>query len=144
MIDPITPLFLKALASLAKQGGQLALKQVFPPVSKAAKATANDFPHYTELRHWLEAWCASPEFFVLQGLYREGERISPSAVTESFTQFIGLVNPDHSRRCAEEVLPVFLRHIDEEELGSVGIAIVDHRNEARNQELLAQLQQITS
>jgi tetratricopeptide (TPR) repeat protein len=144
MIDPITPLFLRALPSLAKHYGQLALKEVFPPVSKAIKATATDFPQYPELRRWLDGWCASPQFFVWQGLYRNGEIPSVSAVTESFEQFIGLVNPDHQRRCAEEVLPVFLLHIDEEELGSVGIAMADHRNQARHEELRTQLQQITS
>jgi hypothetical protein len=85
---------------------------------------------------WLRDWCASPEFFGLQSDLREGERVGGSLVAESLSRFIGKVGPEHAARCAEEVLPVFLRRVDEEEFGSTGLAILDQRAESRHADAL--------
>jgi tetratricopeptide (TPR) repeat protein len=136
MIDPLSSLFVKVLPSLSTFAGKQALKRLYPPVDRAIRGTAKDFPTFPGLSDWLKDWCASPEFFELQSALREGERVGGSLVAESLTRFIGKVSPEHAARCAEEVLPVFLRRVDEEEFGSTGLAILDHRAELRHADVL--------
>jgi tetratricopeptide (TPR) repeat protein len=143
-MEPITlsHLFLKVLPILAKHAGQVALHEVDTSVAKAARATAKEFPRYPDLASWLSDWCASLEFFQIHAACTEGDRVTAEAITGSFAKYGGSVNPDHAERCAAEVLPTFLRNLDAQELGSVGLAIVDRRSEARHTETMAGQSQI--
>jgi len=142
-MDPVsTHLFLKVLPSLAKYAGQQALKLVKTPVSLAMRATAAEFPEYPNLGEWLHNWCASSDFFQLQASLKEGDRVEPAVLVTSFAPFVGSVSPDAGQTCAERVLPVFLRKIDEHLLGSPGIAILDERSESRHREVLAAQQNV--
>src|SRR5580692_4764065 len=136
-MEPITfaHLFLKVLPALAKHAGQVALRELDTSVAKAARATAKEFPRYPELASWLADWCASSEFFEIHGACAEGDRVTAEAVTGSFAKYVGSINPDHAERCAAEVLPAFLRNLDAQELGTIGLAILDRRSEARHAEL---------
>jgi tetratricopeptide (TPR) repeat protein len=135
-------LFLKVLPTLAKHAGQVALRELDTSVAKAARATAKEFPRYPDLASWLADWCASPEFFEIHAACTEGDRVTAEAVTGSFAKYVGSINPEHAERCAAEVLPAFLRNLDGQDLGSVGLAILDRRSEARHAELVAEQRQI--
>jgi Flp pilus assembly protein TadD len=138
----LSHLFLKVLPTLAKHAGQIALRELNTSVAKAARAAAKEFPFYPDLSSWLADWCASPEFFEVQAACTQGDRITADVVVGSFAKYVGTINPDHARRCAEEVLPAFLRNLDIQELGSVGVAIFDRRSEARHAEVIAGQQEI--
>lgn len=138
----LSHLFLKILPTLAKHAGQIALRELDTSVAKAARATAGEFPFYPDLCRWLADWCASAEFFEVHAACTQGDRITADMVVGSFVKYVGKINPDHAQRCAEEVLPVFLLKLDTQELGSVGIAILDRRSEARHADAMAGQQEI--
>ena len=140
MSEILLQVFLKVGPELAKYAGQKALNQPTVQVSSAIQATAKEFPLYANLAEWLSDWCGSSEFFHLHSSLSEGDRVTAEAVMSSFTAFVGTVDPDRAKRCGEEVLTVFLRRMDEQLLGSRGLAIVECRNEDRHEDLKAFVQ----
>jgi len=144
LMEPIllSHLFLKILPTLAKHAGQVALHELDTSVAKAARATAKEFPCYPQLASWLSDWCASPEFFHIHAAYTEGDLVTAEAIIGSFAKYVGSINPDHAERCAAEVLPTFLQNLDTEELGSVRLAIMERRGDARHAEAMGMDRQI--
>ena len=56
MIDPLSSLFVKVLPSLGTFAGKQALKRLYPPVDRAIRGTAKDFPTFPGLSDWLKDW----------------------------------------------------------------------------------------
>ena len=83
----LSHLFLKVLPTLAKHAGQIALSELDTSVTKAARATAKEFPFYPDLSSWLADWCASPEFFEVQAACTQGDRITADGVAELVNDF---------------------------------------------------------
>jgi tetratricopeptide (TPR) repeat protein len=137
-----TPLFLKVLPTIAKYAGEQALSHLRTPAAIAIARTSAEFAKYPGVREWLHNWCTSPEFLQLQASLKEGDRVDESQVVLSFARFVGSVNPDISQRCSEEVLPIFFRKIDEQLLGSPGLAIIEQRSESRHDEILSSQQDL--